>query len=142
MNAGLTPTPRPPSTEWQVMMPSEHGRTAERIRRMLESEPSTREVSMFGGLSFMVNDKMILNVRRSGDLLVRVDPHRSPELVADHGARPAEMGKGRAMGPSWLDVAADVTASDAQLRFWIDVAMEFNDQTTNAPGKRRPRRGA
>ena len=81
---------------------------------------------MFGGLSFMVNDKMIVNVRRGGDLLVRVDPLRSPELVADHGARFAEMGAGRSMGPSWLDVAAELIATDDRLRFWLDVAMEFN----------------
>lgn len=105
---------------------------------MLATEPSIREVSMFGGLSFMVNDKMVVNVRRAGDLLVRVDPHRSPELVADHGARPAEMGAGRAMGSGWLDVASELATTDDQLRFWIGVAMEFNDQTTN--GHSNPRR--
>jgi TfoX/Sxy family transcriptional regulator of competence genes len=113
-------------------MPSEPGPTAERIRAMLAAQPSTREVSMFGGLSFMVNDKMILNVRRSGDLLVRVDPHRSPELISEHGARPAEMGAGRAMGASWLDVPVELTATDEQLRFWLDVAMQFNRSTAKA----------
>lgn len=107
-------------------MPSGHGPTAERIRAILAAEPSLREVSMFGGLSFMVNDKMIVNVRRGGDLLVRVDPERSPGLVAEHGAGPAEMGAGRSMGPSWVDVAGELTATDDQLRFWLDVAMEFN----------------
>lgn len=92
---------------------------------------------MFGGLSFMVNDKMIVNVRRSGDLLVRIDPQRSPELVADHGARPAEMGVGRPMGPGWLDVPGELTATDEQLGFWLDVAMEFNHQKVSEPGKRR-----
>lgn len=91
---------------------------------------------MFGGVSFMVNDKMIVNVRRDGDLLVRIDPHRSPELMADHGARPAEMGAGRAMGPGWLDVPAERIATDDQLRFWIDVAMAFNDQATARPSDR------
>lgn len=38
-------------------VPRDHGPTAERIRAMLTTEPSTREVSMFGGVSFMVNDK-------------------------------------------------------------------------------------
>ncbi|MBP2368484.1 TfoX/Sxy family protein [Pseudonocardia parietis] len=109
-------------------MPSGHGPTAERIRAMLAAEPSIREVSMFGGLSFMVNDKMIVNVRRGGDLLVRVDPERSPGLVAEHGARPAEMGAGRSMGPGWVDVAGELTATDDQLRFWLDVAMEFNNR--------------
>ena len=118
-------------------MPHDHNSTAERIRALLADAPATREVAMFGGLSFMVNNKMIVNVRRSGDLLVRVDPHRSPELVADHGARPAEMGAGRPMGPGWLDVPAECTTGDDQLRFWIDVAMTFNDQATAHPRRRR-----
>ena len=119
-------------------MPPDHNPTAERIRALLADAPATREVAMFGGLSFMVNDKMIVNVRRSGDLLVRVDPRRSPELVANHGARPAEMGAGRSMGPGWLDVPAECTTSDDQLRFWLDVAMTFNDQAT-AHASRRAR---
>lgn len=114
-------------------MTRDHGPIADRIRALLADEPSTREVSMFGGLSFMVNDKMIVNVRRGGALLVRVDPLRSSELLADHGARPAEMGAGRAMGPGWLDVPAERTTDDDQLHFWIGVAMEFNDQATKRP---------
>ncbi len=113
-------------------MPSDPGPTAERIRQMLAAQPSTREVSMFGGLSFMVDDKMIVNVRRSGDLLVRVDPHGSPGLIAEHGARPAEMGAGRSMGPGWIDVPGELTATDEQLRFWLDVAMQFNRSTAKA----------
>ena len=93
---------------------------------------------MFGGLSFMVNGKMIVNVGRGGDLLVRVDPRRSPELVADHGARFARMGAGRAMGPGWLDVAAEPIATDEQLRFWLDVAIEFNNRIADGSGERRP----
>ena len=117
-------------------MPTEPGRTADRIRALLSAEPSTREVSMFGGLSFMVNDKMIVNVRRGGDLLVRVDPGRSPVLVADHRARFAEMGAGRSMGAGWLDVAAELISTDEQLRFWLGVAIEFNDQLADAPSTR------
>lgn len=101
---------------------------------MLTTEPSTREIRMFGGLSFMVNDKMIVNVRRAGNLLVRVDPRRSPELVARHGARPAEMGPGRAMGAGWLNVDAELMTTDEELRFWLDIAMEFNIQGTVFPG--------
>lgn len=95
---------------------------------------------MFGGLSFMVNNKMIVNVRHGGDLLVRVDPRHSAELMVDHGARPAEMGAGRAMGPGWLDVPAELTTGDDQLRFWIDVAKAFNDQATAYPSHRARRR--
>ena len=34
----------------------------ERIRPLLADEPLTREVSMFGGRAFMVNDKMVTSV--------------------------------------------------------------------------------
>jgi hypothetical protein len=29
------------------------------------------------------------------------------------------------MGPGWLDLAAELTATDDQLRFWLDIAIEF-----------------
>jgi TfoX/Sxy family transcriptional regulator of competence genes len=102
---------------------------ADRIRTALATEQSAREVSMFGGLSFMVNDKMVVAAGRDGDLLVRIDPERNRELVALPGARPAEMGAGRAMGPSWLRVGPDAITADGQLSFWIDVAMEYNART-------------
>lgn len=98
----------------------------DRIRAVLATEPSTREVPMFGGLSFMVNDKMVVAAGRDGDLLVRIDPERNCELVALPGAGPAEMGTGRAMGPSWISVAHDVVATDEQLSFWVDAALEYN----------------
>ena len=98
----------------------------ERIRTLLRQEPSTREVSMFGGRSFMVNDKMVVAAGRDGDLLIRIDPERHCDLVALPGAAPAEMGAGRAMGPSWISVAHDAIAADEQLSFWVDAALEYN----------------
>lgn len=82
---------------------------------------------MFGGLSFMVNDKMVVAVGRDG-LLVRVDPARSGELVALPGATPAEMGAGRTMGPSWIRVAEEALATDEQLAFWIGAALAYHDR--------------
>ncbi|MGD9695943.1 MAG: TfoX/Sxy family protein [Thermoleophilia bacterium] len=99
--------------------------TADRVRTALAGERSTREVSMFGGLSFMVDDRMLVAVRGDGRLLVRVDPARSRELLALPGAAPAQMGAGRTMGPGWIDVAADALASDDALSFWIGVAREY-----------------
>lgn len=111
-----------------VTVATDHPPLADRIRETLVAEPSSREVPMFGGLSFMVNEKMIVSVRSDGDLLVRVDPERSPELVTFPGAGPAEMGAGRAMGLGWMRVAEEAIATDEQLSFWIGVALEYNDQ--------------
>ena len=43
---------------------------------------AVREVPMFGGLSIMLDDSMVVSVGRDGSLLVRVDPGRSAELLA------------------------------------------------------------
>ncbi len=88
---------------------------------------------MFGGVSFMVNEKMVVSVRGDGELLVRADPERTRELVALQGARPAEMGAGRAMGPGWICVAEEAIATAERLSFWIGVALEYNDRASRVP---------
>ncbi|NDL55755.1 TfoX/Sxy family protein [Phytoactinopolyspora mesophila] len=99
---------------------------ADRIRAALADEPSVREVPMFGGLSFMVNEKMVVAVHTDGDLLVRVDPERNGEFLEIAGARPAEMGAGRGMGPGWISVAQKALGTDTELSFWVGVAREYN----------------
>lgn len=101
----------------------------DRLRERLASQPSMREVSMFGGRSFMVHDKMVVSALKGGDLLVRVDAERDDELNQVIGASPAEMGAGRTMGPGWISISAESIASDEQLSFWLDVAMEHNRAT-------------
>lgn len=100
----------------------------ERVRRLLVDEPSTREVSMFGGRSFMVNDKMIASALGNGDLLVRVAPERHDELTEVPGAAQAEMGAGRTMGTGWITVSAASIASEKRLCFWVGVALEYNNR--------------
>lgn len=80
---------------------------------------------MFGGLSFMVNDRMVVAAGQHGNLLARVDPERSSALLARRGAKIAEMGAGRSMGPSWLEVDQEML-DDNSLVFWVDTALEYN----------------
>lgn len=102
----------------------------ERLRALLANEPSTREVSMFGGRSFMVNDKMVASALKDGDILVRVAASRHEELMAQPGASQAEMGADRSMGPGWISVAATTIAHDDGLSFWLGVALDYNRATT------------
>lgn len=118
------------------MSRSEIGATGlliERVREALGHEASVREVSMFGGRSFMVKDRMAVAVRTDGALLVRIEATRHDELVALPGASPAEMGSGRQMGPNWLSIATESVAGDQQLDFWIGAAMEFNNRQATDP---------
>ncbi|WP_022886717.1 TfoX/Sxy family protein [Glaciibacter superstes] len=102
----------------------------ERLRDLVTDEPIMREVSMFGGRSFMVNEKMILSALKDGGLLVRVAADQHEELVSHHGAVQAEMGAGREMGPGWIEVAAESISDDENLAFWFEVAMEYNRAVT------------
>jgi TfoX/Sxy family transcriptional regulator of competence genes len=113
-------------------MTPQQAKLIERLRALLTDEPSTREVPMFGGRSFMVNDKMIASALKDGDLLVRLDPELDSELGELPGASPAEMGAGRTMGPGWISVSAASITSDEELSPWIDVALEHNQTTAGS----------
>jgi TfoX/Sxy family transcriptional regulator of competence genes len=104
----------------------------ERIRAALADESSVREVSMFGGRSFMVDEKMVVSALRNGDLLVRVPSERHDELLEAPGAEQAEMGAGRTMGPGWISVTTASIATSEQLAFWMQVALDHNHRVRRA----------
>ncbi|GAA2722944.1 TfoX/Sxy family protein [Cellulomonas aerilata] len=97
---------------------------ADRVRALLPADRPVREVRMFGKLSFMVDDALVVAAGRDGDLLVRTDPGRHGELLGVRGAEPAAMGAGRTMGPGWITVTDDGLATDEQIAFWIGVGLQ------------------
>lgn len=101
----------------------------DRVLELIADEGTVREVSMFGGRSVMLDEKLIVSTLKDGGLLVRVDADRHEELLARPGAAQAEMGAGRDMGPGWIEVAADAIADEDQLAEWIDIAMEHRRRT-------------
>jgi TfoX/Sxy family transcriptional regulator of competence genes len=112
----------------------------DRVRAALSAHDPVREVRMFGGLSFMVNDRMVVSVRGDDELLVRADPARADQLLMVEGARTAEMGAGRAMSKSWISVIPEATATGEGLDFWIGVALEYNNEEagdTHRAGRKR-----
>ncbi len=113
-------------------MTSEQAALAERLRTLLASEQMMREKSMFGVRSFKVNEKMVVGARKDGGLLVRVDAGRHDELLGRPGARQAEMGAGRTMGPGWIEVEADAIDDDKRLSRWVDIAMQHNRVVTGS----------
>lgn len=98
----------------------------ERIRALLVNETVVREVSMFGGRSFMVNEKMIVSALKGGGLLVRVPADQHDELLSQPGANQAEMGPSRDMGPGWIEVTSEAINGDDGLSFWIGIALAYN----------------
>ncbi|SEK93414.1 Transcriptional regulator of competence genes, TfoX/Sxy family [Blastococcus sp. DSM 46786] len=106
---------------------------ADRVREALPGEKALREVKMFGGLAFMVDEKMVACVSAGGGaLLVRVSRGRDAEYLGVAGARRAEMGAGRSMGEGWIAVDRDALAEDDELRFWIDAVLEHHAEQAAA----------
>jgi len=104
----------------------------------LSDRDQVREVKMFGGLALMVEDRMVVCVSGGGsDLLVRVAPERDPELMTKPGAHRATMGKDRSMGEGWITVDEQALESDDDLRYWIDLSLDFH-----ARGSGRTRKSA
>lgn len=94
-----------------------------RVRALLAGEPSLREVRMFGGLSFMVENRMVVAARSGGNLLIRVDPARTADLLDLPEVHPAMMGNDREMGGGWLEVDGAALADDADLRRWVELCL-------------------
>lgn len=113
---------------------------ADRIREALAAQLSVREVKMFGGLSFMVNEKMAVSVMNDGALLVRADPERADELLTTKGAQPAEMGAGRPMNKGWIAVREEAIATQEDFDFWIGVALEYNGMEAGTRGRDRQKK--
>jgi hypothetical protein len=106
---------------------------ADRIRATLADQAAVREVDMFGGLTFMVNEKLTVTANTRGDLMVRADPARVDDLIAENDAAEwAEM-NGRQMSKGWLVIGAENVEDDEDLNFWVSVALDYNRK---APAKK------
>ena len=91
---------------------------ADRMRKVVGSDPGLTEKKMFGGLAFLIGGNMAVGVSGQGGILVRVDPQESDELVASTSAYPMEM-RGRQMA-GWLRVDSVDVQSDGELASWVE----------------------
>jgi TfoX/Sxy family transcriptional regulator of competence genes len=96
---------------------------AERIRAKLAGVRNVKEKKMFGGVAFMVNDKMCVGVDKD-DLILRCDPEMTDELLKKKGVRPFDL-TGRPM-KGWLLVSPDGTNGKSDLDTWITFALDSN----------------
>lgn len=108
---------------------AERGDLTQRVRAAFAPGQVLREVSMFGGLSFMIDGGMAVAARTDGDLLVRVDPAAYDELL-QQGAMPAFMGTGRPMGRGWISVPGARIAEESQLAYWVGLGIDSRNVET------------
>lgn len=100
---------------------------ADRIREALVDTKNLVEKKMFGGVAFMVNDKMCVGVDKD-DIMLRCEPEMTDELLSKKGARPFDL-TGKPM-KGWLLVGIDGTKSKKDFDFWVKTAIEANKKAS------------
>jgi TfoX/Sxy family transcriptional regulator of competence genes len=96
------------------------------------TQKNVEEKKMFGGLCFMVNDKMCVGVEAER-LMVRLDPEKYDDVIEMEGCRPMDF-TGKVM-KGYVFVDADVLTTKKKLEFWIGLALEFNKRAK--PSKKK-----
>jgi TfoX/Sxy family transcriptional regulator of competence genes len=108
--------------------------TAQRIAdQLLLRGVVFEQKKMFGGICFLVNDKMLVGANRDGKLMVRVDPVEDAVLSQRAEVEPMVHG-GRSM-PGFLYIEPDGFEEDTELEFWLEKCLEFNPRAKSSKKK-------
>lgn len=104
---------------------------ANRVREYLSnvSGIEVEEKSMFGGLAFMVNGKMCINVS-DDQLMCRFDPILTLELSERTGFLPMIM-KGKEYS-GYCYVAPIGFQNKKDFEFWVNLCLDFNDKAKSS----------
>ena len=78
---------------------------------------------MFGGIAFMINDKMCVGVDKD-DLILRCEAELHNELLSKKGVRPFDL-TGKPM-KGWLLVGPEGTTAKKDFDRWIQTAIASN----------------
>ena len=109
----------------------------DRMRNVLKSKSvAWEEKRMFGGVCFMVDDKMCFGTFRDG-MMARVHPDAMPELTKKKGAEQMTMGPSKRVMKGFLQIDPDAYDLDDDLEFWIEKALEFNPLAQKSKKKRK-----
>lgn len=106
---------------------------ANRIREALGHIKKVEEKNMFGGVCFMVNDKMCIGVNLD-EIMCRIDPEREEEALSRTGARPMDF-TGRPM-KGYVFVHEDAIKKKSDLDYWINLCLEFNPKAKASKKKK------
>jgi len=106
---------------------------ADRVReRIAETHKNIEEKKMFGGLCFMVNDKMCVGVEMER-LMLRVDTENYEALLEKEGCTPMDFTGKPMKGYIFVDVS--VLKTKKQIDYWIGLALEYNKKAK--PSKKK-----
>jgi TfoX/Sxy family transcriptional regulator of competence genes len=96
---------------------------AQRIRDFFIGIPDVSEKEKFGGLSFLIGNKLYVRVDRD-ELLLRCKPEKTEILLDKKGAHPYYM-KGKPV-QGWLIIRPEGTQARKDLNEWLHIALEYD----------------
>ena len=97
---------------------------ADRVREIIfQTHRNVVEKKMFGGLCFMVNEKMLVGVETER-LMVRLDPLKYDEVMEKEGAAPMDFTGKIMKGYVFVDI--NVLNTKKKLEYWMNLALEYN----------------
>ena len=97
---------------------------ADRTREIITlTHKITEEKKMFGGLCFMVNDKMCVGVEKER-LMVRLNPDLTEEVMEKEGCTPMDFTGKIMKGYVFVNITALNTKK--KLEYWIQLALVYN----------------
>jgi TfoX/Sxy family transcriptional regulator of competence genes len=97
---------------------------ADRVREIIAvTHKNVEEKRMFGGLCFMVNNKMCVGVE-SERLMVRLDPAVYEDVLDKEGVTPMDF-TGKVM-KGYVFVNIDALNTTKKLAYWMNLALTYN----------------
>lgn len=96
---------------------------ADRIRESLENIPGVSEKLMFGGVCFMVNNKMCVGVVKD-EMMCRINPLMDEIVLEMNGCRAMDFTGKRMKG--YVFVGDEGMKTKKDFEYWISLCLEFN----------------
>jgi TfoX/Sxy family transcriptional regulator of competence genes len=109
---------------------------ADRTREMiaLTHKNIEEKKKMFGGLCFMVNDKMCVGVKEER-IMVRLDPAKHDEAMEKDGSKAMEHSGKVMRGFVFVDI--ETLNTKKKLEYWIKLALDYNKIAKPSKKKKR-----
>ncbi len=107
---------------------------ADRVRGSLKEYNSHfEEKKMFGGICFLVDDKMCVGVLKD-DLMIRIDPDYQEDYLKEKGCRVMDFTHRPMKG--FLYVDPEGVDLDEDLDKWVKRCLEFNPKAKSSKKKK------
>jgi TfoX/Sxy family transcriptional regulator of competence genes len=103
-----------------------------RIREALSDQKNVEEKLMFGGICYMVNDKMCVGVVKD-EMMCRIGPEVYEEALDKKGCREMVF-TGKPM-KGYVFVSEEGLKSKKDLDYWISLCLDFNERAKSSKKK-------